>query len=134
MRPWRNLTSRIKWHKEAVAKRCSVKKIFLEISQNLQKNICARASFLIMLQASALQLYLKRLWHRCFLVNFVKFLRTPFHTKHLWWLLLDLHGKLTLSTYPPRSSLFINLMLISLFNQHIFSVCRFILAIFRFKL
>ena len=26
----------------------------------------------------------KRLWHRCFPVNFVKFLRTPF----LWWLLL----------------------------------------------
>ena len=30
----------------------------------------------------------KRLWHRCFHVNFVKFLRTPFHTEHLWWLLL----------------------------------------------
>ena len=30
----------------------------------------------------------KRLWHRCFPVNFAKFLRTPFFTKHLWWLLL----------------------------------------------
>ena len=30
----------------------------------------------------------KRLWHRCFPVNFVKFLRTPFFTEHLWWLLL----------------------------------------------
>ena len=30
----------------------------------------------------------KRLWHRCFPVNFVKFLRTPFFIKHLWWLLL----------------------------------------------
>ena len=30
----------------------------------------------------------KRLWHRCFPVNFVKFLRTPFYIKHLWWLLL----------------------------------------------
>ena len=29
----------------------------------------------------------KRLWHRCFPVNFVKFLRTPFLTEHLWWLL-----------------------------------------------
>ena len=26
----------------------------------------------------------KRLWHRCFPVNFVKFLRTPFLTEHLW--------------------------------------------------
>ena len=29
-----------------------------------------------------------RLWHRCFLVNFVKFLRIPFCIEHLWWLLL----------------------------------------------
>ena len=30
----------------------------------------------------------KRLWHRCFSVNFAKFLRTPFLTEHLRWLLL----------------------------------------------
>ena len=36
----------------------------------------------------------ERLWHRCFLVNFVKFLRTPFFTEHLWWLLLDLSGNI----------------------------------------
>ena len=35
---------------EAVARRCSVKKVFLEISQNLQENACARVSFLIKLQ------------------------------------------------------------------------------------
>ena len=29
-----------------------------------------------------------RLWHRCFPVNFVKFLRTPYFTEHLRWLLL----------------------------------------------
>ena len=49
---------------EGVAQTCSVKKVFLEI---LLKN---------------------RLWHRCFPVNFAKFLRTPFFTEHLWWLLL----------------------------------------------
>ena len=32
---------------EAVAQRCFVKKVFLEISQNLQENTCARVSFLI---------------------------------------------------------------------------------------
>ena len=38
-----------------------------------------------------LQLYFKkRLWHRCFPVNFVKFLRILFLTEHLWWLLLFL--------------------------------------------
>ena len=30
----------------------------------------------------------KRLWHKCFLVNFVKFLRAPFLKEHLYWLLL----------------------------------------------
>ena len=35
------------WRPEAVAQRCSVKKAFLEISQNSQENICARATFLI---------------------------------------------------------------------------------------
>ena len=35
-------------------------------------------------------LFKKRLWHRCFPVKFVKFLRTPFCIEHLWWLLLKL--------------------------------------------
>ena len=36
---------------EAVIQTCSVKKVFLEISQNSQENTCARVSFLIKLQA-----------------------------------------------------------------------------------
>ena len=39
---------------------CSVKKVFLEISQNLQENTCARVSFLIKFQVTGLQLYQKR--------------------------------------------------------------------------
>ena len=31
----------------------------------------------------------ERLWHRCFPVNFEKFLRTPFLTEHIRWLLLE---------------------------------------------
>ena len=74
---------------EAVVQRCSVKKVFLEISQNSQENICTRVSFLIKLQASdPATLLKKRLWHRCFPVSFLKFLRTPFFIKHLWQLLL----------------------------------------------
>ena len=30
------------------------------------------------------------LWHRCLPVNFAKFLRTPFFTEQLWWLLLKI--------------------------------------------
>ena len=44
------------WYPEVVAQRFFVKKVFLEISQNSQE---------------------KRPWHRCFPVNFAKFLRTP---------------------------------------------------------
>ena len=42
---------------EAVIRMCYVEKVFLKISQNSQKNTCARVSFLIKLQASSLQLY-----------------------------------------------------------------------------
>ena len=37
-------------------------------------------------QARPATLLKKSLWHRCFPVNFVKFLRTLFFTEHLWWL------------------------------------------------
>ena len=43
--------------KEVVAQRCSVKRVFLKISQKSQENTCARVSFLIKLQAGGLQLY-----------------------------------------------------------------------------
>ena len=60
---------------------CSMKKVFLKLLQNLQENTSARVSFLIKLQASTL---LKmRPWHKCFPVNFAKFLRTLFFIKHL---------------------------------------------------
>ena len=42
---------------ETVAQRYSVKKVFLEIFQNLQKDTCVRVSFLIKLQALDLQIY-----------------------------------------------------------------------------
>ena len=44
---------------EAVVRRCSIKKVFLKISQNSQEDTCARISFLIKLQAWELQLYKK---------------------------------------------------------------------------
>ena len=67
---------------------CSVKTLFLEISQKSQQNTCARVSFLIKLQPRSVTLLKKRLWHRWFPLNFEKFLRTPFSIEHLCWLLL----------------------------------------------
>ena len=63
---------------EAVVRRCSIKKVFLDISQNSQEITCARDSFLIKLQVWPVTLSKKSLWHRCFPVNFAKFLRTSF--------------------------------------------------------
>ena len=45
---WHSWSSYKVW--EAVIQRCSVKKVFLKISQNSEENICARVSFLIKLQ------------------------------------------------------------------------------------
>ena len=66
--------------REVVARSCSVKKLFLEISQNSQERTCARVSFFNKVAEL-------RLWHRCFPMNFAKFLRTSFLTEHLRWLL-----------------------------------------------
>ena len=56
-------------------------KVFFEISQNSQENTCGR----VLRSATLLK---KRPWYKCFPVNFVKNLRTPFFIEHLWWLLL----------------------------------------------
>ena len=52
------------------------KTVFLKISKTSHENTCTRVSFLIKLQAPGLQFcQKKRLWHRCCLVNYVKFPR-----------------------------------------------------------
>ena len=57
---------------EAVARRCFVKKVFLNISQSSQENTCVRVPFVIKLQAWSLKStssLKERLWYRCFPVN-----------------------------------------------------------------
>ena len=78
----------IKYVTEAVVRRYSVEKVFLEISQNSQENTSASLFFNKVAGLRPATLLKKRLWHRCFPVDFVKFLRTPFFTEHLRWLLL----------------------------------------------
>ena len=56
---------------EAVTRRCSIKKVFLEISQNSQENTYTRVSFLIKLQDSACN-FIKKDCGTSFLVNFEK--------------------------------------------------------------
>ena len=48
----------------------------------------------------------KRLWHKCFPVNFAKFLRTPFLKEHLRWLLLFIEDAIPLRNFEFRKKMF----------------------------
>ena len=88
---------------KAVAQRCSVKKVKFTEKHLCQSLFCNKVAGLCHIENSPLicssnlhwsiwlrpsALLKKRLWHRCFLVNFAKLLRTPFLTEQLRWLLL----------------------------------------------
>ena len=61
---------------EAVAHRCSVKKAFLEISKNSQKNTCLFFNKVAGLRVATLSK--KSLWHGCFPVNFCEVSKNTF--------------------------------------------------------
>ena len=65
----------------------SIKKVLLQISQNSHENTCARVSFF----NKACNFIKKETLTQVFPVNFAKFVRTPFFTEHLRWLLLREH-------------------------------------------
>ena len=52
------------------------------------KHLCQSRFLNIVAGLRPTTLLKKKLWHRCFPVNFAKCLRTPFFIEHLWWLLL----------------------------------------------
>ena len=61
-----------------VAQRCSVKKLFLKISQNSQENTCARVSFLIKLQAQACNFIIKETLAQVFSCEFCEISQNTF--------------------------------------------------------
>ena len=67
--------------------RCSIKKVFLEISQNSEESTCARVAFLMKLQAN------KETLTQVFSCEFAKFQRTTFVTEHRSRLLLKIDIK-----------------------------------------
>ena len=72
-------------HSEAVVQRCSQK-----FHKSRRKHLCQN---LIFNKVAGLRpeksLLKRRLWHRRFPANFVKFQRSPFFIEHLRWLLLN---------------------------------------------
>ena len=89
-----------------VSRWCSVKKMFLKISQNFWEKSCAGISFLIKLQTWVLQLYQERDSDTGFSsVNYVKFLRASSFTEHLRLLLPSLINTWGRSTFNYQKSL-----------------------------
>ena len=71
--------------REAVAHRCSVKKgVLRNFTKFTGKQLCQSLFFCKVVGLWPGTLLKKRLWHRCFPVNFAKFTRTPFLAEHLW--------------------------------------------------
>ena len=71
--------------------RCSMKKGVLRIFAKFTgKQLCQSLFFNKVAGPRPATLLKKRLWHRCFPVNFTKFLRSSFFTEHLWMTASDM--------------------------------------------
>ena len=68
------------------------KGVLRNFAKLIGKHLCQSLFFNKVAGLRPATLLKKRLWHRCFPMNFAKFLRTPFFTEHLRWLLLDRRG------------------------------------------
>ena len=62
---------------------CSIKKVFL-FSKIHRKTPVPEPLFQENCKPESYNFIKKRLWQRCFSVNFAKFLRTPFFAEHVW--------------------------------------------------
>ena len=71
---------------EAVVQRCSVKQVFLEISQISQENICC--------QTQACNFIKKETLAQVFSCEIREIYKNTFFIEHLWWLLLDFISKI----------------------------------------
>ena len=82
-------------HENTINNRSSRSEVFCEngflenITKFTGKYLCQSLLFDKVAGLRSATLLKKILWHRCFPVNFVKFLRTIFFMEHLWWLLLN---------------------------------------------
>ena len=64
--------------------RCSIKQVFLKISQNSQENTLVGVSFLIKLQVSACNFIKKETVAQVFSCEIYEIFKNTFLTEHLW--------------------------------------------------
>ena len=105
---------------EAVARRCSVKKVFLKILQNSQESTWVRASLLI-----------KRALAELFSCEFCEIFKNNFFIEHPWRLLLKIKfsfGKLpVMKVFSKKQPLSHDQDFKKLYSSHLFSMTRMIL-------
>ena len=77
-----------KYAKLAVIRRYFVKRCSQKFRKIHKKTTVPESLFNKVADPRPATLLKKRLWHRCFPMNFVKFLRTPFFIEHLGWVFL----------------------------------------------
>ena len=78
-RPRRNLVKSLIPRGRSSHRRCSIEiGVLRNFTKFTGKHLCQSLSFNKVADLRPATLLKKRLWHRCFPVNFVKFLRTPF--------------------------------------------------------
>ena len=112
---------------EAVNEKCSVKRVFLRnFAKFTGKHLCQSLFFNKITGLRTATLLKKRLLHRCFPVNFAKFLRTPFLQNSSGRLLLKvflifnyLKGKARFHTF---------LVIFSFFRSDFLSLCEYVAA------
>ena len=66
------------------------KRVLRNSAKFTRKRMCQSLFFNKVAGLRCASLLKKKLWHRCFLVNFAKFLRTPFFIERLWWLVMSI--------------------------------------------
>ena len=99
-------------------RRCSMKKCVLKNLAKLQESTCVIVCFLIKLRLIPATSSRKRLWYRCFSVNFAKNLRNFFLQNPSRWLLLRCEHwafqkiSLLIKKFEVRRYFFLNLFFI----------------------
>ena len=79
---------KVNWIRSSCAEVFCNKVVLRNFTKFTGKHLCQSLFFNKVAGLGPATLLKKGLWHRYFLVNFVKLLRTPFYVEHLWWLLL----------------------------------------------
>ena len=86
---WQGMEKKIQFRSSRLEVFCK-KDVLKNFAKFIGKYLCQSFFFNKVVGLRSATLLKKRLWHRCFPVNFAKFLRTPFFAEHIWWLLLSI--------------------------------------------